>query len=246
MSLMYPMLFKPVYDNEEWGSNLINLLGRDISDASQPVAKSWELSDRTGHISVVENGSFQGMTLDKLCDDFGSDLIGNRYRPGMAFPLLIKINSVAKRIPMQVGPDDVACREMGKGEPNTKMWYVLDHVSGAQIFAGLKLTATKQNFLTRLNSSALEDVVQCTLSRKGDAYFIPGGRIHAIGDGNLVYEIQQNSLTDYRFYDWGLASDNEISETELADAIEAIHFTDRMQPRIAGDTSSIVRNKRNL
>jgi len=245
-STLYPMLFEPVYKDIMWGGTKMAGLGRDLPELENPIAESWEITDRDNGQSVIENGEYAGKTLRDLIEMSPTSVVGPKHKADQPFPLLIKIIDAAQRLSLQVHPNEESCKILEGAEPKTEMWYVLDSDANADIFAGLKASATKQNFLEKMADPAVEDLLQSFPSRKGDAYFIPAGRIHAIGAGNLIYEVQQNSFTTYRVSDWGrVGKDGTPRELHVDEALQSIHFTDRMQPRIAGDCSAITRNKRN-
>lgn len=221
-------------------------LGRDLPKRETPIAESWEITDRDNGESIVENGEHVGKSLRELIAQAPSGIVSPKHHADQPFPLIIKIIDVEQRLSLQVHPNEESCKALPGAEPKTEMWYVLDCDKNSTIFAGLKASATKQAFLERMADPDVEDMLQAFPSRKGDAYFIPAGRIHAIGGGNLIYEVQQNSFTTYRVSDWGrVGKDGQSRELHVDEAVQSIHFTDRMQPRIAGDCSGITRNKRN-
>ncbi len=243
---LYPMLFEPVYKDIMWGGTKMAGLGRELPKRENPIAESWEITDRDNGQSIVENGEYAGRKLRDLIAENPTGIVGPKHRAEQPFPLLIKIIDAAQRLSLQVHPNEEACKVLSGAEPKTEMWYVLDADKYSNIFAGLKASATKQTFLEKMADPSVEELLQSFPSRKGDAYFIPAGRIHSIGAGNLIYEVQQNSFTNYRVSDWGrVGKDGQPRNMHVEEAIQSIHFTDRMQPRIAGDCSAITRNKRN-
>ena len=194
----------------------------------------------------MENGSLAGETLGGLTQKYPDLLIGVRHDPNQPFPLLIKIIDAGGRLSLQVHPDGEVCKKYLDAESKTEMWYILANKPNAKIFANLTQIATKQKVLDILTKPEVESMLQIFEARKGDSFFIPTGRLHAIGGGNLILEIQQNSDTTYRVSDWGrLDSDGNSRELHLEKAIESIHFEDRMLPRITGDCSAIKNNRKN-
>ena len=246
-SQFYPLLFQPVYKDIMWGGTRIaQKFGRDLPERENPIAESWEITDRDNGQSVVENGPLAGKTLRELLKINPAGYVGPKHQPDQPFPLLIKIIDADQRLSLQVHPDASVASSFPGAEPKTEMWYVLDSAADAKIYAGLKSTSTKQTFLQAMGSSSVEGLLQSFPSRPGDAYFIPAGRIHAVGAGNLIYEVQQNSFTTYRVSDWGrVGCDGKSRELQVEEALKSIHFVDRMQPRISGDCTPVNRNKRN-
>jgi mannose-6-phosphate isomerase len=152
-------------------------------------------------MSVVTNGAHTGATLHELVGKLGEALLGSAVPRG-PFPLLIKIIDANRRLSVQVHPDNESAPAVG-GEAKTEMWYVLDAAAGAVVFAGLKPGTGLGEFDAALASQRLEDVLNPVPVAPGDAVYVPGGRVHAIAEGCLLLEVQQNSNTTYRVYDWG-------------------------------------------
>jgi len=243
---LYPILFTPIYMERMWGGNkLKTCLGREVPDEGEPIGESWELVDRNEIQSIVANGDLKGCTMHELVEHYGKDLIGDSFE-GNRFPLLVKLIDAGKRLSLQVHPDDAACSKIGDGaESKTEMWYVIFSEKGAKIMAGLKGSAIKRQFMDSLESPEIENFLQVFDSRPGDAFFISAGRIHSIGAGNLLLEIQQNSDTTYRVSDWGrVDSDGNPRELQLEKALKCIDFVDRTSPRICGVSDSVVHNRK--
>ncbi|MFA6292580.1 MAG: type I phosphomannose isomerase catalytic subunit [Victivallales bacterium] len=232
---LYPLLFDPIYVEVVWGGSLMSEhLKRDIPETQVPIGESWEISDREGAESVVSNGPLKGISIRDLIVHYEKALVGNVFNGGR-FPLLIKLIDAGKRLSLQVHPDERACEKTSGAQPKTEMWYVIASKPGSKIIAGLKPTCTQRRFIDNLHSNDIENCLQVFNSVPGDAFFISAGRAHAIGGGNLLLEIQQNSNTTYRISDWGrLGSDGTPRELHVEKALECINFTDRTSPRIAG------------
>ncbi len=235
-SLFYPMLLKPCYETHPWGGVKI-AKNRQVDHAM--VSESWEISDNETAQSIVENGTFAGKTLHELCGTYPTDLVGPTFKPGSQFPLSIKISENNNQRPMQVNPSNEFCENNPNFKPKTEVLYVLENDPDAFIYAGLNTSATQQYFIDKISDPCAEDLMQRFRSRRGDAFFIPTGRIFSIGAGHLIYNIQENSTTTFNVCNW-----NHTVPEDFEKALQAIHFTDRMQPRIAGDSSAIVRNMR--
>lgn len=243
---LYPLLFEPIYKEIMWGGDMmVSHLGRKLPESTMPVAESWEVSDRGDGQSVVENGEMKGESLHNLMEHFGRDLIGPNYKGG-PFPLLVKIIDAGKRLSLQVHPDEAACEKIGEGaEPKTEMWYIIAAKKGAKIIAGLKPSSTRCQFVDLIKSPEVENCLQTFDSVPRDAFFINAGRIHAIGAGNLLLEIQQNSNTTYRVSDWGrVGPDGKPRELHVEKALECISFMDRTSPRVTGVSDQVEHNRK--
>ncbi len=235
---LYPLKFHPIYMERVWGGTMMSeVLGRQLPESSAPIGEAWELVDREGEESVVANGELAGVTLRELVAHYRGALVGRLGCRSERFPLLVKLIDAGERLSLQVHPDENACREIGNGaEPKTEMWYVISARPGAKILAGLDGRATKVRLKDVLDSpSEVESMLQIYPSQPGDAYYIASGTLHAIGAGNLILEIQQNSDTTYRINDWGrVGSDGKPRELHKDAGMKSINFTNRTSPRIAG------------
>lgn len=246
-NLLYPLTFDPIYMERMWGGRkLETYLGRKLT-SSKPVGESWELSDRDDVQSIVTNGPLKGVSLRELCNNYGKNLLGESYRGNTRkFPFLVKLIDAEKRLSLQVHPDEAACAKLRDGaEPKTEMWYIIQCEKNSRIIAGMKSNSTKRQFIDTLNSPDVENYLQVFDSRPSDAYFIKAGRIHAIGAGNLLLEIQQNSDTTYRVSDWGRVDENgKPRELHVEKALACLDFMDRTSPRITGVSDSMEHNRK--
>ena len=244
---LYPMVFKPIYHGKMWGGSQIKgfLRRDDLPDLKEPVGESWELVDREDEQSVVVNGPLKGKTISELVKHYGKSLLGSKYNGG-PFPLLVKIIDAGERLSLQVHPDEQACARIGGGaEPKTEMWYILHSQKGAKIMAGVNPRSTKQQLLNTIQTADVEQQLQVFESEPGDAYFISSGTLHAIGEGNLLIEIQQNSDTTYRVSDWGRVDENGKSrELHVDKALESINYINRTSPRIPGVVGVVQHNRK--
>ena len=241
---LYPLLFEPMYRRTSWGGGkLASVLGRDLPAEEGPFGEAWDICDREGAESVIANGPLAGTNLHELCSMLGASyLIGDMARE-KRFPLLVKIVDTGERLPLQVCPDENAAREIGSGaEPKRKMWYVLDAESGAKIMVGIRPNATRHRFLELLSTPDVETQLQTFDSVPGDAYFINAGRVHCIGAGSLVLDIQQNSNTDYCLNDWGRPE--EGLELRPEEGLRCVDFIDRTPARITGVSDKAARNRK--
>ncbi len=223
----YPLLFTPVYKDYIWGGSLIaSRYGR--VGAPDVAAESWEISDRPEGMSVVENGPLAGQSLQSLLAVHASALLGKvaAARGVSGFPLLVKLIDAAQPLSVQVHPHDDNVALCG-GEAKTECWYVLDAKPGAQVMAGFVPNTTAARFRQALADKKAATLLQAFTVRRGDLIYIPGGRIHAIGAGCLILEVQQNSNTTYRLYDWErLGPDGKPRALHVEQALRAIRWND--------------------
>jgi mannose-6-phosphate isomerase len=223
----YPLTFEPVYKDYPWGnSRLPHLFGRVAPEGIY--AESWEVSTHRDGESVVVNGALAGKTLSEVVKAGGSDILGT-YVDGEDFPLLIKLIDAAQPLSVQVHPNNNNA-EAVQGEPKTEMWYFLNE-EPAKIYCGLKPGTTRDDFLSVMAEGTFEEVLRVVPAEKGGAAFVPGGRVHAIDAGCLILEIQQNSNTTYRIYDWGrVGNDGKPREMHIEKALQVIDFDDAEAP----------------
>jgi mannose-6-phosphate isomerase len=226
----YPLLLQPVYKDYIWGGNRLSLV-YNRENTPHICAESWEVSDRPEGMSVVVNGFYKGKTLHDLVQIMGSDLIGKDISSDV-FPLLVKIIDAKKDLSVQVHPNDGNAGLTG-GEAKTEMWYVLAADSKSVIYAGLKPGVTRKSFEKSLAENSLESVALAKVPAvAGRAVYVPGGRVHAIGAGCLLLEVQQNSNTTYRVYDWRRKGiDGKPRELHLEKALQVIDW-DNSAPEV--------------
>lgn len=217
--------FQPIYQERVWGGqDLKNILGRDIPGGH--IGESWEIVDRAEANSVIEGGKWDGQTLREAIAEDAADIMGPDWDPDTAFPILVKWLDCQERLSLQVHPPASVAPELG-GEPKTENWYIAAAKPEARLLAGLKDGVTRDAFEQALRAGELEPLV-CALScKEGDSLFVPSGRLHAIDAGNLILEIQQNSDTTYRVYDWGrVGLDGKPRELHIEESLQSIDFDD--------------------
>lgn len=220
---LYPLLFTPVYKHYIWGGDRISrTYGRHLPPGIY--AESWEISNRPEGMSVVANGDLAGKGLKDLVIESGVDLLG---RGRSHFPLLFKLIDSRECLSVQVHPNGANAGTVG-GEPKTEMWYVLAADPGAHVFAGLAEGVGEPEFTQALREGKVSGVLNSVPVSAGDAVYIPGGRIHAIDKGCLLLEVQQNSNTTYRVYDWGrVGADGIARPLHIEQAMKVINWSDR-------------------
>jgi mannose-6-phosphate isomerase len=224
--LNYPIKFKPILKEKIWGGNkLKNILNKN-SDR-EDLGESWEISGVKGDISVVQNGALKGQTLNALLEEYKEGLIGkkNFKKFGAEFPLLIKFIDAKTELSVQLHPHDDIAKKRHNSFGKTEMWYIMQADEGAEINVGFKKSISKEEYLEHLNSGKITELLNFEKVEKGDSFFINTGKVHAIGAGVLLAEIQQTSDITYRIYDWDRV-DAEGNSRELHTdlALDAIDF----------------------
>ena len=199
-SINEPLMFAPVHKSYLWGGDKIARYFRR-EKTPEICAESWEISALPDGMSVVTEGAFKGSSLDALVKRFGTELTGTRAPQSDRFPLLFKIIDARRKLSVQVHPNN-ANAHLTNGKPKTEMWYVLDCEEGSTLYAGMVATATKQSVEEAINKGTVADQLIKLSVHPGQALFIPGGLVHAIGEGCLIYEVQQSSNTTFRLFDW--------------------------------------------
>lgn len=224
--MLYPLIFRPIFKERVWGArNLERLYNKPLPPKAQ-IGESWEITDRPGDVSVIANGKFAGADLQWLMQNYKAELLGTATPRNARFPLLIKILDAADKLSLQVHPPQHVAAALG-GEPKTEMWYITHAVPDAELFIGLRPGVTRAEFEHKLADGTVADCVHRIRVRAGDAVFLPAGRLHAIGAGLVIFEIQQNSDTTYRVFDWNrLGSDGKPRQLHIAESLQSINFND--------------------
>ncbi len=219
--------FSPQYKETLWGGRRL-LPFKGLPADSRAIGESWEVSAVPGHESVVCGGPCDGLSLTQLCARYGASLVGkeNFSRFGTAFPLLVKFIDAARPLSVQVHPgDEVALRRHGCSG-KAEMWYVVDSASGSYLLNGFSRDVTPQEYEARVSSQTLPEVLRQVNVRPGDVFFLPPGRVHSIGPGCLICEIQQSSDVTYRIYDFGRTdADGRPRTLHLEEARDVIDYS---------------------
>ncbi|MEO6872180.1 MAG: type I phosphomannose isomerase catalytic subunit, partial [Chthoniobacterales bacterium] len=226
-----PILFQPIFQERVWG-------GRKLADAfgkpfppQKSIGEAWEIVDREEAQSVVRQGVYRGKTLHELWCNERREIFGDHLPDAPRFPILAKLLDARETLSLQVHPTAEVAAELG-GESKTETWYVASAEPGAGLFVGLKAGATRDGFERALHEGTVIDLLHRLDVKAGDALLVPSGRLHAIGAGNLIVEIQQNSDTTYRVFDWDRpGTDGQPRKLHLAEAMRAIDFGD-FEPRL--------------
>ena len=210
-----PIIFKPYLKSVIWGGEKICDY-KGIDQEQSNIGESWEISAVNGHESLVVDGYYKGKSLTELIDNFGEELLGKNVikRYGNKFPLLIKFIDARDNLSIQVHPNDELAKKRHGSLGKTEMWYIISTDKGAKIYAGLKEKMTPEEYVRKISDNTFSESLAIHDSHPGDIFFLPAGRVHAIGSGNLLAEIQESSDITYRIYDYG-RKDSEGKEREL-------------------------------
>lgn len=235
---MQVLEFIPLYMQRVWGGRgLESKLGRRLPKG-QTIGESWEIVDRPNAQSVVASGTFKGHTLRELLQQAAADILGPGRTPAQPFPILVKWLDCQARLSLQVHPPSTIAASLG-GEPKTENWYVATASADAHLIVGLKKGVTRAQFERALVDHTVADCVHRFPVKTGDSILVESGRIHAIDAGNLILEIQQNSDTTYRVYDWErVGLDGRPRRLHVENSLKSIHFNDfepAPLPMIAGE-----------
>ena len=223
---MSVLKFTPICVVRVWGGrSLAKVFGRDLPEGKR-IGETWEIVDRPESQSIVAEGPWKNRTLRELIESNSDWLLGPSWPSAKPFPILVKWLDCSERLSLQVHPPSVIAHELG-GEPKTENWYVAEATSGAGLIAGLKSGVSRESFEEALNAGCLADLCHRFPSFAGDSLLVESGRIHAIDGGNLILEVQQNSDTTYRVYDWErLGLDGEPRELHIEESMRCINFND--------------------
>ena len=238
MSVLYPLKFAPSYFEKIWGGQHVKtILHQDFGDLMN-CGEMWLLSGLEGQNSIVCNGDFAGDELNDLIETFMGDLVGedvfNKY--GERFPLLIKIIDPLDNLSIQVHPDDELAQKIGLYNGKTEMWYVMNAEKGAKLVSGFNRDVTPKEFEEAVANKSVEGMLNYVDVHNDDAFFIPARKIHALGAGCMVAEIQQTSDTSYRVYDWDRIDRFGMKrELHIDEALATINFKKEDSGKVSYD-----------
>lgn len=222
------LTFAPLYQTRVWGGRRLEaLFGRELPEAQTPYGESWEISDRVQEQSVCTLPDGAQVTLHDLWTQHREAVFGQvlMSHPSPTYPLLMKILDACDDLSIQVHPPAALAPELG-GEPKTEMWFVAHADAGAKIYAGLREGMTRGGVEESIRTGSVAETVQVLEPRAGDCLFIPSGLIHAIGAGLVIYEVQQNSDTTYRVFDWNrVGLDGKPRALHVQESLASIDFT---------------------
>jgi mannose-6-phosphate isomerase len=228
MADLYPLKFKPILKETIWGGNrLKNLMNKKVK-AGLSIGESWEISAIQDFISEVDNGFLKGNNLEELIEIYMGDLVGDKIYDlfGIEFPLLIKFIDATDILSIQVHPDDILAKKRHNAYGKTEMWYVIETDQNAELISGFNQKMDKETYINHLENNTLSEILNVEKAQPGDMFFIPAGRVHALGKGILLTEIQQTSDITYRIYDWNrVDKTGKPRELHTHLAVDAIDYT---------------------
>lgn len=221
---MYPLILEPAFKDYIWGgTRLRDDFGKKCD--LPKIAESWELSCHKDGMSVIANGEFKGLTLSEFIQKEGKDVLGSSCGKFEDFPILIKLIDAKDNLSVQVHPDNEYAQRVEGEYGKTEMWYIVDCDDGAELLYGFKKEISKEEFKERIENNTLLEVTNSVPVKKGDVFFIRSGTLHAIGKGILIAEIQQNSNTTYRIYDYGrVGNDGKPRQLHIDKALDVTNL----------------------
>jgi mannose-6-phosphate isomerase len=227
MSELYPLKFETVLKEKVWGGKALASRYNKKPSADGPVGESWEISAMSGNVSVVSNGFLAGNNLQELIEVYMGDITGDAIyeKFGNEFPLLIKFIEAREDLSVQVHPGNELAKERHNAYGKTEMWYILESGNDSKIYTGFRTGVTKEMYLNAVAGGTIAELLNVERAEPGDAFFTPAGRVHAIGAGIVLVEIQQTSDITYRIFDWNRkSSGKEKRELHTDLALDAIDF----------------------
>lgn len=232
---MYPLKFQPILKERLWGgTKLKDILGKLIEN--DITGESWELSTVKGNVSVIANGDLAGISLQDLIDESSEEVLGKSVveRFGTDFPILIKFIDAKKDLSIQLHPNDALAKERHDSFGKTEMWYIMDADEDANLIVGFNKDVSKDEYSKSLENDTLLDLLNYESVKEGDTFFINTGKIHAIGAGVLLAEIQQTSDVTYRVFDFNRRDKNgNLRELHTEQALDAIDYKKKDDYKVA-------------
>jgi mannose-6-phosphate isomerase len=224
--MLYPFIFHPIFKERVWGGRKLEQLYGKALPPGVLVGESWEISDRPGDASIIADGPLAGKDLRWVMENHREALMGQVPAQNGRFPWLVKLLDARERLSLQVHPPAAKAAELG-GEPKTEMWYVAAADPNAEMYVGLKRGVTREAFERGIQAGTVADCFHRVPVNAEDAMFLPSGRVHAIGAGLVIFEIQQNSDTTYRVFDWNrLGLDGKPRSLHVPQSLASINFDD--------------------
>ena len=223
---MQPIKFNPLLKSTIWGGDKI-IPFKKLDSKQENVGESWEISGVPDNETIVSDGPFKGRKLNDMVATLKDKLVGaaNYKRFGDEFPLLIKFIDARQDLSIQVHPTDEIAKKQGKERGKTEMWYIMNSDEGAKLFSGLKTQITPEQYKEMVENDTICDALVQYTVKEGDCFFLPAGRIHAIGTGCFLAEIQQTSDVTYRIYDYGRKDkDGNCRQLHTREAAECINY----------------------
>jgi mannose-6-phosphate isomerase len=229
--IIAPLTFQPIFMERVWGGRrLESEFGKNLPPQKR-IGESWEIVDRPEAQSIVRNGPLRGKALHELWTQYRAEIFGD-VADSPRFPLLVKLLDAHDKLSLQVHPPEKVANELG-GEPKTEFWYIVAADPGSELYLGFRESITRDQFEKALRDGTAAEHVHKIQVKSGDAAFLPSGRLHALGADNLLIEIQQNSDTTYRVFDWNRVDDKgKRRQLHVDQALQSVDFAD-VRPRLS-------------
>jgi mannose-6-phosphate isomerase len=227
MPELYPLKFEPILKEKIWGGSALAKNYGKKAGSLKNIGESWEISAVSDNLSIISNGFLAGNNIEEIIEVYMGDITGESVfeKFGNEFPLLIKLIEARDDLSVQVHPGNELAKERHKAYGKTEMWYILQSEKNAKIFTGFSKPINRDSYVSALKNNSIPDILNIETADPGDTFFTPAGRIHAIGAGIVLAEIQQTSDITYRIYDWGRKDEKGKSRELHTDlALEAIDF----------------------
>ena len=248
LNLTQPLVFEPIFMERIWGGRrLESLYGKRLPSAAL-IGESWEIVDRAEAQSVVHEGPLRGKTLHELWCKQRKEIFGEvrtgPSRTGISrFPILCKLLDAQENLSLQVHPPRAIAEKLG-GESKSELWYVANAAPKARLYAGVKKGTTRESFLKSVEEGKVEKHLHALEIKGGDTMFLPSGRMHALGGGSVLVEIQENSDTTYRIYDWDRTKKGRAArQMHIAEAMQCIDFNDIEPGLLQAEGEPLVRHE---
>ncbi|MEN9444576.1 MAG: hypothetical protein RIS47_1466 [Bacteroidota bacterium] len=227
MSSLYPLKFRPIFKEKIWGGKKLHSILNKHTDPQANIGESWEISAVEGNISVVANGFLEGNDLQELAEIYMGDLVGDKVFDffGDEFPLLIKLIDASDKLSIQVHPNDEVAAKRHNSYGKTEMWYVLQADPGAKLVSGFNKQTDKTEYLAHLENGTVETLMNAVEVEPNDVFFVNPGRVHAIGKGIVLAEIQQTSDITYRIFDYNRLENGQARELHTELAVDVLDYT---------------------
>jgi mannose-6-phosphate isomerase len=241
LNLTTPLTFEPIFMERMWGGRRLEAEFGKKLPPQRPIGESWEIVDRPEAQSIVREGLLRGKTLHELWTQYRAEIFGEAP-DSSRFPLLLKLLDAHDKLSLQVHPPEKLADRLG-GESKTEFWYVAAADPGAELYLGFRESITRDQFEKALLDGTAADHVHTVRVKTGDAAFLPAGRLHALGAGNLLIEVQQNSDTTYRVFDWNRVDDKgKRRQLHIDQALQCIDFDDVAPKLVEPQGELLLRN----
>src|SRR2546423_6832813 len=240
--LTQPLVFEPIFMERVWGGRRLESLYDKRLPSAALIGESWEIVDRPEAQSVVHEGPLRGKTLHDLWYKYRAEIFGNAPE-SPRFPILCKLLDAQENLSLQVHPPRAIAQQLG-GEPKSELWYIAHAAPKARLYSGVKKRTTRESFTKALEQGRVEKLLHALEVKSGDAIFLPSGRMHALGGGVVLVEIQENSDTTYRIYDWDRTKKGRAArQMDVAEAMQCVDFKD-VEPALLRPTDeALVRHE---